>query len=375
MKKYLFIAATFLCSAFCHAQEAGCFKGNDLSDMELESNADFSSYNTFFVGEFHGIYSTSEIKLALIKYVNTHYAVTDVFMEIGFSTAWLYNRYLATGDTTFFTNPVLTYAAKKVNRDFWKQLYAYNKTAAHKIIIHGMDFERKDFVKVMKLLMPPGKEKPKEIITSLTYIDTATAVVVNLPTFVDNATKQRLRNDSSVTIYETIKNDVMSHRAVYEHYYGADFKVVEDIMLNKDTYNSQRNKTMYDNVTKQVKRDDIKKFIVFSGLMHGDMSYKGWHSLCNRLAKKYKLVNIAMTCRNCYDSQAQHQPAAFYRGPATYDKDTVLISSIYEKYFNSGCKYTLIPTDEVNDKRVKKFSNYIILSKDQPVFKQNPARP
>lgn len=366
--KRLILIVVIGCSTLCRGQDAGCFKTNAQHEPELVTNADFSRYNVFFVGEFHGIYSTSEIKLALIKYVNTHCGVSDVFMEIGFSAAWLYNRYLQTGDTTLFTDPVLTYAQKRVNRDFWKQLYEYNKTAGNKLTIRGMDFERKDFVKVLKMLMPKDKERPKEIAATLRYLDTATHVVVNLPTFIDSVTKRRLQNDSQVTAYDVIRKDVMNNRDAYERYYGANFKVVEDIMLNKDTYNSQRNKTMYDNVMKQIHRDHIKKFIVCSGLMHGNMAHAGWRSLCYRLARKEKLVNISMTCRNCYDSQSQTKLPAFYRGPITYERDTTLMSNIYQQFFNPACKYTLIPSGVVNDKRAEKFSDYLILIKDQPVF-------
>jgi hypothetical protein len=69
------VCSCLLCSTFCHAQQTGCFKPTANNEIELETNIDFSSYNAFFLGEFHGVYGISEIKLALIKYLNQHYGI------------------------------------------------------------------------------------------------------------------------------------------------------------------------------------------------------------------------------------------------------------------------------------------------------------
>ena len=125
--RHLLSIAMIVTFSLCNAQETGCFKVSNNNELTFATDIDFSRYNAFFLGEFHGVYGVSEVKLAFIKHLNRNYGITDVFMEISISAAWLYNRYLATGDTTFFTAPVLPYGLKKPNKDFWKELYEYNK--------------------------------------------------------------------------------------------------------------------------------------------------------------------------------------------------------------------------------------------------------
>ena len=145
-------------------------------------------------------------------------------------------------------------------------------------------------------------------------------------------------------------------------------------MLNKDTYGKfgKRNSTMYRNMMRQIERDGIKKFVTFCGMNHGNMSRSGRGALCYRLAKneryKNKLMNIEVSCKNCYDRERWLHKVVPYKGPITYCTDSLLMNSIYEKYFDPPCKYTLIATGLIDNEKVKKYSGYLILMKDQPEF-------
>ncbi len=366
MKCYILFMLLFTAS-ISHAQQFGCFKTatDNTLELSIDSNIRFDKYDAFFLGEFHGVYGVSEVKLALLKYLNKNFGLTDVFMEIGRSAAYLYNLYLSTGDTTLFTSPVLIYAQKKPNRDFWKNLYRYNKTLEHKITIRGMDFERAEFLKVLKMLAPKDKEKPLDIYTTLSFIDTVTIDTIGW-----------LHGDiqrSYGSLYEDIRAEIDDNRSAFEQYFGDNMKQVDEIMYNEDTYSrfGKRNKTMYTNVVNEIERDSIKKFIVFAGLNHGNMAHK--KTLAGSIKKKTgfkgRFVNIAMTCKNCYDWQLKPQYRfAPNRAPYTYYLNRSLMDDIYKEYFNSSCKYTLLPSAEVDDPTVKRFSNYIVLMKDQPEF-------
>ena len=365
--KRLILLSCLLITTLCPAQEYGCFKTapDKTLELSLDTSANLSEYDAFFFGEFHGVYGTSEVKLALIKYLNANNDVADVFMEIGYSAAYLYNEFLATGDTTFFSAPVLIYAQKKPNVDFWLDLYNYNKTAHHKITIRGMDFERAEFLKVLKKLMPEGKEKPLDIYTTLAFIDTVTIQDIG----VINSEEMLAYN----SLYEDIRDEIDANRATYESYYGANFTTVEEIMFNEDTYNAynKRNKTMYQNMQKQIERDSIKKFIVFAGLQYGNMAHKKTLSgmIKHNDAFKDRFANIAMTCRDCYDWQLKPKYRhAVNRAPYSYYLDTKLMDEIYSKFFNANCKYTLLPTPVIKHIIVSRFSDYIILMKDQGEF-------
>ncbi len=356
----IFSIAFIFSSVKCFAQETGCFKTETDNSLSLETNIDFSKYDAFFVGEFHGVYATPEIKLALIKYVNQHNGITDVFMEIGLSAAFLYNAYLTTGDTTLITQPLLLYRYKRPEIDFWKRLYEYNKTLDHKITIRGMDFERVEFLKVLKMLMPMGKDEPAEIATTLSFIDTI------------NMNRISYQDDIQDSIYENIRSVMKQHTDACAQYYGANFSIVADILFNENTFKrfGMRNKTMYHNMLKQIAESGIKKLVTFNGVQHA-MKDKG--ILCGDLngnkAFKNKLADITFTCENCYDYNGtfSHPGGTTRAFEAPYRKG-VDMSDEYSKYFNNACKYTLVPSSVSDKRQVRKYSDYIILIKDQPKF-------
>jgi hypothetical protein len=288
-------------------------------------------------------------------------------MEMSGSAAYLYNTYLSTGDTSLLRNPTLIYYMKKPNWDFWRELYEYNKGLDHKITIRGSDFERIEFLKALKLLAPHNKEKPAQIFSVLEYIDT-----VSVPDLA------RVHSDNSYSqnnIYENIRDSMEKKKELYKAYYGANFKTVADIMFNENTYRKfdNRNNGMYHNIMKQINEDGIQKFITFNGLNHGDLSSVGWNSLCHRLSKvpafKHKLADIAMICKNCFDWQLQPElQRAVFRAPPTYRNDTALINNIFDQYYKKDCRYALIPSEVIENNKVKKFSNFILLMKDQGEF-------
>lgn len=365
MTKKICIAIVLLqCCIFCHAQEKGCFVAHPGNSVELVTTINFNNTNVFFIGEFHGVYGVPEIKLAMIKYLNKNFGITDVFMEMGYSAAYLYNSFLETGDTAFITRPQLIYAAKKPDMDFWTGLYEYNKGLQHKIIIRGVDFERMDFLKVLKLLMPAGIERPKEISGVLHYIDT-----VQMSSIGWLKSEVQKTQDS---VYELIRADLDSNRKLYKQYFGDNCRIVKRIMLNENTFSnfSHRNNAMYQNIIKQVEQDDIKKFVVFSGLAHANKEHKG--SVYGLLARnkrfKNKFADIAMACKNCYDWQQPQNGIVPFKAPYTYYLDSLLMNNIFNAFFNAGCKYTLIPAELINDHKVSKYSDYIILMKDQPEY-------
>ena len=361
--KYLLVILLVLSSLHSPAQEKGCFKETGIGKLELTTDIDFSEYNIFFLGEFHGVYGVPEIKLSLIKYLNTTYGIRDVFIEAGLGAAWLYNQYLATGDTSLMYNPSILYGDKLPNKLMWQNLYEYNKTLKDKIRIYGMDFERIEFLKVLKILKPKDHTPPTEIDSIITYIDT-----VNI------GSKPQLHSDvfkAQNEIYEHLRTSFSTHENAFKEYYGANFKTVKSILTNKDTYSNFaiREKTMFENVTEQTKEEGITKYIIFSGLNHGNSSYSIHRSLCYRLGKRRrnKIANISMICQNCYDWQARPtiQP---YRAQYTYVKDTTTLLQLYKTNFNPYCKYTLLPSSITDNDNINANSNFILLMKDQPEY-------
>ncbi len=231
-----------------------------------------------------------------------------------------------------------------------------------------MDFERMDFVKALKLMMPKDKERPVHIRDMLSYLDTLTIKNANA----DIHNKDRAGNQLN-QLYDSVRQHFVNNRSAYRRYYGPYYKDVEQILLNENTFSkyADRNKAMYHNVVTDLKHEKIKKFIVFAGLNHANK--EGGYTLCSQLMNdarlKGSLATIAMVCKDCYDWQQkpEHRFEPF-RGPLTYVADTVLLNDTYERYYNTACSYTLLPAVITANKKVKDFSDYLILMKDQPEF-------
>src|SRR5689334_13350644 len=99
LKHGILILLLAFSSFCCISQETGCFIETANRGFELDPKIDFSHYKGFFIGEAH-VDGRQGMKLAFLKYLNKQFGITDVFMEFGYSAAFLYNQYLATGDST-----------------------------------------------------------------------------------------------------------------------------------------------------------------------------------------------------------------------------------------------------------------------------------
>ena len=342
--------------------QTGCFNATD-SGLQLSTMPSFAQRDLFFIGEFHGVHDVPAIRLALIKYLNQHEGITDVFMEMGYSAAFLYNSFLETGDTAFITHPLLVCGAKAPDRDFWMGLYDYNQTLSRHIVIHAMDFERIDFIRVLKLLSPTDAQRPAAIAATLNYIDT-----LSLHAIGSLKTGLQKRQDS---IYEAIRADYEHHTSDYAAWFGDNYPIVKKMLSNPSRFShfSQRNNTMYRNVMEQVQDEHIAKCIVVSGMAHANKEHTG--SLYSLLAASPeftgKTTGTTMLCKNCYDWQEPEKGFAF-KAPYTYNKDTSFVSKLLDKYSSPDCKFPMIPARQVNDQRVRNYSDYIILLKNQPGY-------
>lgn len=322
---------------------------------------DIRSSEAVIVGEFHGVIGTSEIKWELIKNLNKEYSFRDIFMEISSSAACLYNLYLATGDTTLLINPKLAYFFKTPEKVFWRKLYLYNSDLPDslKIKIYGVDFERLEFLKVLKILVPSDYNPDNSPFTKKLFVE-YDSITQNITRYGDDF--EKIFSNYKTAFYQN-----------YEHLkkvYGPAFPYIEDIFLNKSSAKrvAERDKSMYNNIIETTQKNNIKKFIGFFGLNHTNSD--GDQTVAQRLitSRKYKnVINISMVCKNCID-WLQRVKHADYAGPYTYQSDTTLMESIFKNHFLNDCKFTIVPTNTINSKAVKIFSNYLILLKDQPDF-------
>ena len=330
-------------------------KGNDnilLKSLEVS--------DAILVGEFHGVLGASQIKLDLIKKLNIEFGYTAIFMEIGKSAAFLYNLFLQTGYSTLLENPTMPYSIKKQERLFWKNLYTYNANLPNdaKLKIYGVDFERLEFLKVFKLLIPKEYNTDNSTFAKKLFAD--------YDTLIKSINNYKEFNKLFIRYKKYFASNLNEIKIIY----GDNFHYLEDVFYNPASQENfkGRNDAMYDNIIAYVSQNNLKKIIGFFGMNHTNSENS--KSLVGKLTNgnTFKnILNISMVCKNCFDWQ-QYIKVADYSGPYTYQLDKALMESLFKNYFLADCNYTIIPTTVINNEKVKSFSNYIILLKDQPNF-------
>ncbi len=348
-----------LCSIIClwllppiaHGQRLVPFT-NDTDGLSLAHNSLFDSAGGVIVGELHDARITPEIKLALIKYLHENKGVNDVFMEVGHAAAYLYNCYLNTGDTAFITHPSLVYAGGKEGLSFWRRLYTYNRAAGFTITIHGFDFERMEFVKVLRLLKPMGAVVPDKLLPMLQYIDTLSTTTVN--------------GHNLVNSYARISYQLQLFKEELKQYYGEDFSVAEDILCNENKYEAYpaRNKNMFTEVNKAICRGKMAHFLLFAGAEH--CNKQDTTSLAARLttntANALNVLTMVMLCRNCDGITLKtNKLGVVYSGPKEYADDRTAMGALFHLLNTSSYSPAIIRASQTQF-RTKKNTDLIIMA-------------
>ncbi|MCG8309778.1 MAG: hypothetical protein MI975_20450 [Cytophagales bacterium] len=107
-------------------------------------NQDIVKKKIIMIGEMHYMKANYIIQADLLIHLNKHFGVRHLLIEFGRAEAYLYNRYLKTGDLSYLnkTFPGFNHFDKFFTGI--KKLYEYNLGLDHnkKLIVHGLDFER-----------------------------------------------------------------------------------------------------------------------------------------------------------------------------------------------------------------------------------------
>lgn len=358
MKQYLLALLLFFTTIAFGQSE--CLLNPDSKVTESSMNKTLIVSDAIIVGELHGVLGTIEIKLELIKKLNSEFSYTAVFMEIGKSAAYIYNLFLQTGDTILLESPAMPYSIKKQEKEFWKNLFNYNQSLPKnaRLKIYGVDFERLEFLKVLKLLIPKEYNTNNSTFTK--------KLVSDYDTLIKNIDDYKEFN----RLFKYYKSFFSENSNEIKLIYGDNFHYLEEIFQNpasQEIFN-KRNEAMYENIIAAISQNNLKKIIGFFGMNHTNS--KKSYSLIGKLINGNifkNVINISMVCNNCFDWQ-QYIKVAEYSGPYTYQRDKDLMASLFRNYFLPKCEFTIVPTNVINNENVRSFSNYLILLKDQPNF-------
>lgn len=123
-------------------------------------------FDVFITGENHTyLKSNARLWVKMIKYLHQQAGVRNVLIEYGYSSGWLINRYIQTGDSSLF-EVLKAYSFKELAYAY-KDMMEYNKTLPEdkKLYFTGIDLERGVYsaCKVLSLMIPKDKNIPDSI--------------------------------------------------------------------------------------------------------------------------------------------------------------------------------------------------------------------
>lgn len=361
MRRYLAFLFFMGNMSYAPAQSKVIFE-NDASGnfrypaAQLDSFLQLSRYKVLIFGECHTVFFEPGFKYRLIRQRSDSYGIHDVFMEIGHSAAYLFNRYLQTGDTTLLRQPALVYTWPTGNyRLFWDSLRVYNNSLpdAQKIVIHGVDFERAEAFKVLLLLRPEGKPVPASLQEGFRLLAQYAATAPDNP-----FDKEFLRQ------LEEIKNIFGKQEAALRDYYAAHYETAAAILHNNAPHTTrvpQRNQFMIEAMKQIITDQHISSFTGFFGNAH--TNYQTGASLVNRLNKiealKGSVLSLNAVYFNTYSvQQKQHLD---YIGMIKKTSSTLL----YDHYLGKDKRAVMLRSSDItDDKFLHHAADYALLVND-----------
>lgn len=320
--------------------------------------ADLEGKEIFFTGETHGLKVNKALEMRFIEYFKEKTDFRYYLMELPYSNAYFYNKYLETGDMKILEEmyrPLKgTYEWSKESYGHWENLYEYNKTLSEdrKLIVVGVDIEHQIYTAFRYLIdVLPDKEAPQEIREKLSYIE---KLLYNLDeNLVQEKTKELLI-------------DMEDKEDLYKEYLGEDFfgfKLVNENIINSfksyemqeaDDWNNTRDKFIYENFLEVHKQLAKGKYFGQWGLNHAYQAKEDevmWFgSYLNSEGSKFK--DKILTIAYIYDDCRQMGKCK----DSKYEYKVDSLSTILE------------PIKEANDKVGGDIILYKLTEKDSPFY-------
>ncbi len=199
--------------------------------------------NMYFIAEVHSIEESDHFNFAMIRYLNSKHGVRNIVIERGRAYAYLLNRYINENDSTLFR-----YYGKDIIVNYYPQVRQLNATlpAYQKVRYFGMDFERMEFVAVVKMIL----ERSAETRESKLY-----QYVCSLP---DSLCHSVYRTHEQIaarrTVYREAQRIFDNEKEILKKEVKTDYDELEAIMENPadESKFSRRDRGMYRNIKRQL---------------------------------------------------------------------------------------------------------------------------
>ena len=242
-------------------------------------------------GGSHYLEFYTPLELYFITMLNSKHAVTTIVMECGSSVAFLCNKFLQTGDSSYLPKFSSSSAVS-----FWNTLYRYNqgKSMGQRIKVAGIDFESpRSYFKALRLLLTDNTV-PESIAREIALIRNSS---------------DSISCDALVKSDQLFKHSLKANEIAWKQYFGDNFPEVKLIVSNKgsckDAYRN-RNHNMQQRF--ELLHASLKEELYFCvlGQAHTNLKAKNAARLLNTdkqgpFAGKVTVINTY--CHNCTTSK------------------------------------------------------------------------
>jgi len=328
--------------------------------QSVDSLLQLSKYTAIIYGETHTTHFEPAFKYHFLKHLNQSYGFRDVFVETGQAMAWLYNKYLETGDTIYFhplglhVKYTAGYMWPAYRQDFWPRLYAYNQTLppSKRFVFHGTDFERRESLGVLLMLIPQGSVVPPGL----------EPLFADIRAYIHDRSWQDFSKEADLK-YDRVRLGFLQADHDVQTLYGEHYAVVRSIIDNtarQQTNWRPRNKTMSAEIKRVAKADGINKMVGFFGSFHTD--YRNPSAIPNNVNElspfKGRTLNIT----------------AIYYNAVIYDGSVVpfirpnlkanICTGLYSKFLDEDHRATIVSTKATGERSLIRNADYILLAND-----------
>ncbi len=288
--------------------------------IDIEGKS-LSGKKMIFVAEAHTIPGRWSLYTSLVQQAVKDCGITAVVLECGHASAYLYDRYVSSGDTTYYRY----YPADTVVRNFLDDIRAINSTlpAGKQIHIRGMDFERTEFIIVVRGILAAH---PSTAGTQLSeYIHHLPDSVIQMTRITEGQHQYRKKcYKEACSLFRAERKALKSQMP------AQDYHLLELILDNPATeaHFALRDRGMLSNLQRQHITDS--PFLCITGSYHASWRRGNvFISLLKRVAHHYPTRDIALI--DLIYNGPHHTYRLFSPDGSGYSWDTSLIARSYIK--------------------------------------------
>lgn len=269
-------------------------KGQPIANIAaLDNLLSSSGKNLVILGEEHTSAANSQIVLAMLQHLHSTQGLSRFVMEFGPSDAYLYNQYLATGDTTLLLHTF--YAGKFPGwRAFFGRLRRWQTPlgTTPSIAVSGIDFDRpQTFAAAFEALAKRYNAWPKPLDSLRQHMNTKAF---------SNAYRNRLPSKADRLFMNSAKRLLANHRAMLAGMLNhKDLCFVDEIIRNPIMgFDGERERGLLQNTRYLLDNLPDSTFLMLIGRGHANYTHQNVAHVLKQQQSGFHMVSGVVVYQN-----------------------------------------------------------------------------